>query len=179
MTGSTLQLINGVFLLTSFAGARLVYGSYISVFMIFDIYRAVRLGSNMPNTPPLAQSSFALNATALYEDPLQALQVVKFAPDTPHVPVWMWGGYLASNFTLHILNWYWYGKMIAAIRKRFDPPLGTRTKEEAVKGDVKGEVTVSRGVDASGKKLLEVESVELRKRIPMQRFKSSEIPPPN
>jgi hypothetical protein len=174
MTGSTLQLVNGVFLLVSFAGARLVYGTYMSVSFVFDIYRAVRLSANMPNTPPLAISPFALNATTLYDNPLQALQVVQFAPKTPYIPAWMWGSYLASNLVLHALNWYWYGKMISAIRKRFDPPLGTRKAE-----DVKEGTTVSQSVDASGRKLLEVESVELRKRAPLQRLESSEMPPPN
>ena len=42
------------------------------------------------------------------------------------VPLWLAGCYLLSNFTLNGLNWFWFGKMIETIRKRFDPPLGTR-----------------------------------------------------
>jgi hypothetical protein len=38
--------------------------------------------------------------------------------------------YLASNLTLNGLNWYWFSKMIATIRKRFDPPFGTRKPEK-------------------------------------------------
>lgn len=48
------------------------------------------------------------------------------------MPIWLAGCYLASNLTLNGLNWYWFGKMIETIRKRFDPPLGTRKPEEKV-----------------------------------------------
>jgi hypothetical protein len=172
MTGGTLQLVNGVLLLISFAGARLVYGTYISGVLWYDIFRAVRLQSLAPNTPPLAFSQFALNATTLFENPTSALEVVKFARATPHIPAWTWAGNMVSNTVLHGLNWYWDGKMISALRKRFDPPLGTRRVK-------KSEPVVSKGVDASGRKLLEVDGVEVRQRIPLERFASSDFPPPS
>jgi TLC domain len=171
MTGGLVQLINGVFLLVTFFGARLAYGTYMSVYIMSDIYRALRLARNAPHTPPLALSPFAMNATTLFEDPTAALQVVRYSPETPHVPVLLWGVFLASNITSHALNFYWYGKMISAIRKRFDPPFGTRAVEKKVE-----KTTVERGVDEQGRKTLEVDSVEVRRRAPV-RMESSEIPP--
>jgi len=177
LTGSTIQLVNGVFLLASFAGARLIYGSYISLCLWYDIFRAISLQVSSPNTPPLATSQFALNATTVYKNPMAALgagfEVVKFARATPHIPLWTWAGNILSNLVLHVLNWYWYGKMISALRKRFDPPLGTRRQSKKTE-----EPVVSKGVDASGRKLLEVDGVEVRKRAPLQRLASEDFPPP-
>lgn len=174
-TGSPVQLINGVFLLTSFGGARLLYGTYVSANLWYDIFRAARLNWTSPHTPPLALSVFALNATTLFESPMKALEVVKFAPATPYIPVWMWASYLVSNFVLHVLNWYWYGKMISAIRKRFDPPIGTRTKDKVEKQEDK----ISTSTDASGRQVVSVDHLEVRKRQPLERLESHEIPPPN
>lgn len=42
------------------------------------------------------------------------------------VPLWLGLIYLASNLTLNSLNVFWFGKMIETIRKRFDPPFGTK-----------------------------------------------------
>ena len=45
----------------------------------------------------------------------------------PHaVPLWLAAAYLGANVVLNCLNWYWFSKMIATIRKRFPPPLGTK-----------------------------------------------------
>jgi hypothetical protein len=172
MTGGIVQLVNGVFLLVTFFGARLAYGTYLSAYIMSDIYRAVRLERDAPHTPPLLFSPFAMNATTLFESPTAALQVVRFAPATPHLPALLWGIFVASNITSHALNFYWYGKMISAIRKRFDPPFGTRAAAKKAE-----KVTVERGVDGEGRKTLEVDSVELRRRAPV-RMESSEIPPP-
>jgi hypothetical protein len=172
MTGGIVQLVNGVFLLVTFFGARLAYGSYMSVYIMSDIYRAVQLSREAPHTPPLLFSPFAMNATTLFESPTAALQVVRFQPKTPHVPAALWGMFVVSNLVSHALNWHWYGKMISAIRKRFDPPFGTRAAEKKEE-----KITVERGVDEQGRKTVEVDSVELRRRAPI-RLDSSEIPPP-
>lgn len=76
---------------------------------------------------------------------------------------------------LHVLNWYWYGKMISAIRKRFDPPIGTRTKDKVEKQEDK----ISTSTDASGRQVVSVDHLEVRKRQPLERLESHEIPPPN
>ena len=38
------------------------------------------------------------------------------------VPVWLAVTYLGSNIVLNSLNFYWFGKMIETVRKRFRPP---------------------------------------------------------
>ncbi|CAI6315193.1 unnamed protein product [Periconia digitata] len=113
MTGSSLQLYNGICLLFTFAGCRLGWGSYQSVRVFYDIYRAVVAGDSvLPNkvVDPSGTMRFASGQT---------------------VPLWLAVCYLASNITLNGLNWFWFGKMIETIRKRFDPPLGTRKAEGA------------------------------------------------
>ena len=86
MTGSTLQLVNGITLLATFAGSRLVWGTYQNFNMYRDIYRAIETPGELP------------------------------------VPNWLAVGYIVSTTALSILNFYWFGKMIQAVAKRFDTP---------------------------------------------------------
>lgn len=86
MTGSTTQLVNGIALLTSFAGSRLVWGSYQNFRMYKDIWRAIQTPGELP------------------------------------VPTWLAMGYLLSTTALSFLNFYWFGKMIEAVAKRFEGP---------------------------------------------------------
>lgn len=112
MTGSNLQLYNGILLLFTFAGCRLGWGSYQSVRVFYDIYRALVAGDSvLPSkaVDPSGTMVFASGQT---------------------VPLWLAVCYLASNLTLNGLNWFWFSKMIETIRKRFDPPFGTRKPEE-------------------------------------------------
>ncbi|KIP08903.1 hypothetical protein PHLGIDRAFT_68644 [Phlebiopsis gigantea 11061_1 CR5-6] len=93
-TGSTLQLVNGILLLSAFFGARIVYGWYISI----SFWRVV--------------SSSAVRESI----PLSYRLVI-----------------LAGHAMLTLLNLIWLGKMIRALRKRFDdsedkqPLLGSAT----------------------------------------------------
>ena len=48
-------------------------------------------------------------------------EVMKFVgPGTKAVPVWLAVTYLSSNTVLNSLNFYWFGKMIETVRKRFE-----------------------------------------------------------
>lgn len=113
MTGSNLQLYNGILLLFTFAGCRLCWGSYQSVQVFYDIYRALVAGESV-----LTSETADRNGTMVYAS-------------GQTVPLWLAVCYLASNLTLNSLNWFWFSKMIETIRKRFDPPFGTRKAEEA------------------------------------------------
>lgn len=141
MTGSKVQLFNGILLLCTFFGCRLVWGSYQSIRVFYDVYRAIFY-------PDLALSDPELGKLDTPGVGSQA-DVMRFAGDGT-VPIWLAGCYLASNLTLNGLNWYWFGKMIETIRKRFDPPLGTRRAEEKVpekeKAPIKEQVLVE-GID--------------------------------
>jgi hypothetical protein len=92
------------------------------------------------------------------------LEIMRFAGNK-EAPLWLCMAYLASNIVLNSLNWYWINKMIATIRKRFDPPFGTRKAED--KPQV--EVDVARGVYADGSKSVEVDEKKIRRRPTAQR----------
>ncbi|KAF2690095.1 DUF887-domain-containing protein [Lentithecium fluviatile CBS 122367] len=133
MTGSKIQLYNGIILLFTFFGCRLCWGTYQSVRVFYDVYRAIFTPHLALNDPEFSNLS---NGTVV--DVPQS-EIMQFAGDR-HVPIWLAGCYLASNLTLNGLNWFWFGKMIETLRKRFDPPLGTRGPEE--KGAVEDQVLV-------------------------------------
>ncbi|KAH9989938.1 DUF887-domain-containing protein [Russula vinacea] len=78
-TGSPLQLVNGLILISTFACARLGYGSIMSYQFLQTLFE-VRDG--------LSSATFA--------------------------------GHVCGNVTLNGLNVFWFSRMIAALRKRFD-----------------------------------------------------------
>ncbi|PSN73697.1 DUF887-domain-containing protein [Corynespora cassiicola Philippines] len=119
LTGSRIQLYNGILLLTTFFSCRLIWGSYQSIRVFSDVYRAMSQG------PPAFDVEKA------------ELGTMRFAAEP--VPLWLAFCYLASNITLNGLNWFWFGKMIETIRKRFDPPYGTRRPEKEEKKEKKEE----------------------------------------
>ena len=47
-------------------------------------------------------------------------EIMKFAgPGTQPVPIWLAATYLVCNTTLNALNFYWFGRMIETVTKRF------------------------------------------------------------
>ena len=78
---------------------------------------------------------------ALHHDPVPTSQsteetdeVMRFAGNYV-VPGWLAGVYLGSNIVLNTLNFYWFGKMIETIKKRFTEVKGKgKRKEEKVEG---------------------------------------------
>lgn len=95
MTGSTAQLVNGIALLTSFGGSRLLWGTYQSARMYQDIWLAFKTPGGLP------------------------------------VPPWLAVAYVVSNTTLSVLNFYWFGKMVQALMKRFEQPRCRDDEKEA------------------------------------------------
>jgi hypothetical protein len=91
-------------------------------------------------------------------------EIMQFAGEKA-VPRWLAGSYLASNITLNVLNWYWMGQMIKTIRKRFEPPFGTKIVEK--KKAVEFEMT--KGVTDDGTKTVGIEATQLRKRPTMEK----------
>jgi hypothetical protein len=111
MTGSKAQLYNGIALVSVFFSCRLVWGAYSS----FNIYRDTW--------------------NALYFDPSKAKlsmneNMMRFGHDHA-LPAWLVIIYMGGHVTLQLLNVFWLGKMIAAIRKRFTPEAKT-TKANGV-----------------------------------------------
>jgi hypothetical protein len=129
MTGTKLQFYNGIILLFTFFSCRLVWGSYQSLRVFYDVFRALNAG----------QSTLLFQEQKLHNGTMglglsPETEIMRFANDEA-VPMWLAVCYLASNFTLNGLNWYWFSQMISALRKRFDPPFGTRVPEESEKKD--------------------------------------------
>lgn len=113
-------------LLFTFFSCRLCWGTYQSVRVFSDIYNALSQGRSTITDPSFGET-------------VPTSGIMTYAsPDA--VPLWLAGCYLLSNLTLNGLNWYWFGKMIETLRKRFDPPIGTR-RPEKVPVIVNGTVT--------------------------------------
>jgi hypothetical protein len=104
MTGTKPQLYNGIALLASFAGSRLIWGSYQSYLIYGDVWKAW-------NTI----EPYTLGCTK-YLGQVAGL-------DTPvgcrTLPAWLAIGYVGANTALSVLNFYWFYKMILAVMKRF------------------------------------------------------------
>jgi len=98
MTGTKAQLYNGLTLLVVFFSCRLVWGAYSS----FNIYRDVWNALNLSNTAKTQTDGEMMN----------------FAGDKS-LPIWLVVLYMGGHVTLQALNVYWFGKMIAAVKKRF------------------------------------------------------------
>ncbi|GAB1311373.1 TRAM, LAG1 and CLN8 domain-containing protein [Madurella fahalii] len=114
MTGSKPQLYNGIALLATFFSCRLVWGTWQSAVVYVDMWQAIQ---TRPSEAYIA---------AAFSDPSTAYDVDRnimfFARDAAPVPLWLAGLYVVSNLVLNTLNWYWFFKMITAVRKRFEPP---------------------------------------------------------
>lgn len=124
MTGGTIQFVNGIVLLFTFFSCRIIWGTYQSFRVFADIYAAYTAGAVTLSDPEFGK----LNNSTIVGNAGYKHDILQFA-EGQTVPLWLAGAYLASNLTLNGLNWFWFGKMIETLRKRFDPPLGTRRPE--------------------------------------------------
>ncbi|KAK3330862.1 TLC domain-containing protein [Apodospora peruviana] len=116
MTGSKAQLYNGIALLFTFFACRLVWGSYQSVLVYIDMWQAVH------HSPDAGYVAAALSQNSTLTDPDQ--NMMAFVKESVPVPIWLALVYVASNIVLNTLNWFWFFKMITAVKKRFEPPKG-------------------------------------------------------
>jgi len=143
MTGSKPQLYNGIALLVTFFLCRLVWGTWQSAVVYVDMWRAL---STPPSEAYLAAALAKSNSTAL-SPPTPDTNPMFFLlarEGDAAIPLWLPLMYLVSNLVLNGLNWYWFVKMVAAVRKRFEPPKqgkiavpaaeSEKTKASAVEG---------------------------------------------
>lgn len=129
MTGSKAQLYNGIMLLFTFFSCRLVWGTYQSVRMYQDVWQALH---HQPATTSIdinalngTDAAAGKSAAPLHSD------VMRFAGEE-FVPLWLAFTYLGSNVVLNTLNFYWFGKMVETVRKRFQPPKEQAQREKPV-----------------------------------------------
>jgi len=112
MSGSRFQLYNGIALLMTFFGSRLVWGTYQSVRIYQDIWLILQMhdGSDVGS-----RSCRSFGSVLPIRD---QSEVMRFAAKEI-LPPWLTFVYLGSNTLLMLLNFYWFWKMIGAVSKRF------------------------------------------------------------
>lgn len=110
MTGGTAQWVNGILLLLTFGGSRLVWGTYQSWLMYNDVWLAWH-----DRTP------YELKCKA-YRAVMESTLGLQVPKECRILPTWLALVYVVGNTMLSVLNFWWYWKMIAALRKRFEPP---------------------------------------------------------
>jgi hypothetical protein len=157
MTGSKPQLYNGIALLFTFFCCRLVWGTYQSVRVYQDVWAAlhhkpatagIHLDALTNGTSATLDAAAGKSAAPIHTD------IMQFAGEE-YVPLWLAFTYLGSNVVLNTLNFYWFGKMIETVRKRFQPPKEQRKKEKAI---------ATRSTGANGKVRIDVDETEVRRR---------------
>jgi hypothetical protein len=122
-------------LTSSFFCCRIVWGLYNSFYIFKAIFTAYSTVANHSAEPGLLgndgfERTKRSNDISIYYD--EAGQDRAFMGEK-YLPLWLPIVYLASNLVLNALNIWWFGKMIATIRSRFDPPFGTKGVGKPVK----------------------------------------------
>jgi len=157
MTGSKAQLYNGLLLLATFFGCRLCWGTYQSVRVYQDVWNALhhKPATAGINIDALSNgTASALDASAGKSAAPIHNEMMRFAGEE-YVPLWLAFTYLGSNVVLNTLNFYWFGKMIQAVKKRFVPAKEGKRREKPI---------VTRSTGANGKSRVDIDDTEVRKR---------------
>ncbi len=173
MTGTRPQWYNGIVLLASFFGCRLLWGTYQSIRVSLDVWAALHHDPLSSSKPVFGTSS-------------ERLEMTKYA-SACEVPIWLAIVYLGSNLVLNTLNFYWFGKMIETIKKRFTEVKGKKgvivVQDEGVlvEGLMDSSTLITKVVEnggmvlsgengtmemgvANGRSIIEVETTEVRRR---------------
>ena len=133
MTGGKAQWYNGMMLLFTFFSCRLIWGTYQSVHVYIDMWKALS-----QTWSASASSSSLLDPVNISAQVFQArdgslcmneacakaqAQVDKYSKYTAGgTPTWLVVTYVVSNLVLNTLNYYWFSKMVETVLKRFRSP---------------------------------------------------------
>lgn len=151
MTGTKAQLYNGIVLLVTFFSARLIWGVGQSVIVWYDMYRAIFVGPNVE----------FMSFTPANEKLLGTEDVMLYAKEAGPLPIWLAIIYLISNITLNTLNFFWFAKMIKAVRKRFEPGANkAKATSEELKGRPSAGATTGNDVSGKANKLRQRAAIE-------------------
>ena len=137
MTGSLPQWYNGILLLFSFFCCRLLWGTYQSIRVYQDVWAALHYD---PLTHPAPSS--------VYTPAPESGEILMQYAGYYFIPKWLAVVYLGANIVLNTLNFYWYGKMIETIKKRFTE-VGEKKKGAAVPVEKEEGVLVEGVMDSS------------------------------
>ncbi|KAI0172353.1 DUF887-domain-containing protein [Hypoxylon sp. FL1284] len=165
MTGSRAQLYNGLMLIFTFFSCRLVWGTYQSVLVARDIWAGLR-------KVPRALATVAPEEAFTTIFPSQYTQTMQYVSQSTSIPLWLAIIYAGANLTLNSLNFYWFFKMIDAVRKRFDP----KEKKEEAEGEansVQGDAASTSAVTNSNTEL----KTRRRRRTLLDGEEGDEAPP--
>ena len=100
MTGGNAQLINGIALLVTFFGSRLVWGTYQSLKVYRDLVHVIRMPASETQGWPHGSVLMGFSGKQV-------------------LPVWLAYTYLVNNTLLMVLNFYWFSRMIETVTSRF------------------------------------------------------------
>lgn len=102
LDSSVIQLTNFSFLILSFIGSRLIFGSYTIISLFRDVYFAITkpTGNSVLRIPCIDGKR---NCTV--KGPF-------------HLPAWIIIAHLVANATLNSLNWYRFEKLVGLTRRR-------------------------------------------------------------
>lgn len=148
MTGTKAQLYNGLILISMFFSCRLVWGTYQSFLVTRDIWTGL-------HHKPTVLATITPHDGQNYTLPAQYAQTMQYVDESTGVPLWLAAVYVGSNLTLNSLNFYWFVKMIDAVRKRFtskEKETGPK-KESDIKVDTDETKAVATGAEGSAPEL--------------------------
>jgi hypothetical protein len=104
MDGSLPKLINGFLLIISFFSVRLVFGTYTAASLFRDLYLArTEPTDGLVIRVPCKDGSNGCTQQGPFE-----------------LPIWIVVVHVLSNLILWLLNWYWFERMTALLRRRFN-----------------------------------------------------------
>lgn len=147
MTGSRPQLYNGLILIAMFFCCRLVWGTHQSYTIYKDLWAGIHTTPIVPAT--VAALTGNQKAADNFVSPERYNETMRFVTTSTTIPTWLAVIYVGSNLTLNSLNFYWFFKMIDAVRKRFEPPASAKIETDTakVKGAAGGTGAITTGTD--------------------------------
>jgi TLC domain len=134
MTGSKAQWYNGILLLFVFFACRLVWGTWQSICVYMDMWKATTQIWHGLDPINIKASVFQLRDETFCIDEACAkanAELSRFSHQIDNgLPLWLSLTYVISNIVLNGLNYYWFSKMIETVLKRFrDPDASSKTIE--------------------------------------------------
>ncbi|KAF2794905.1 DUF887-domain-containing protein [Melanomma pulvis-pyrius CBS 109.77] len=126
LTGSKLQLYNGIALLISFFSCRIVWGTYQSILIYSDIYTALTTESANLMGSALDDGKCPFNSSNMSVGGPAGCEIGE-------LPMWLVSVYLIGNTALSLLNIFWFTQMVKAVKKRFAPTSDVKSNVHAKK----------------------------------------------